>query len=137
MIDPIDLSRDLRDLPMLVGRGPHTTEEEAQATFKHLADFRDGGIFAGSFSGSSGWERHEKGDEIVQILAGATRFDIIGDDGIESRDLAAGMLLVVPKGRWHRFESADGVTVLTATPQPTVHTHVDDPRDLDAAALAD
>ncbi len=70
MIELVQLGRDLDDLVLLEGRGAHTTEEEAQGSFKKLADFRDGGLFAAHFSGSSGWERHLKGDEIVQILEG-------------------------------------------------------------------
>lgn len=130
MIKSVDLNRDLEGLARLEGRGAHTTEEEAQASFMTLADFRDGGIFAAHFSGSSGWERHPKGDELVQILDGATRFDIITGEGMESLELSAGMLVVVPRGCWHRFESEHGVKVMTATPRPTRHCHVDDPRDL-------
>ena len=130
MIKTIDLGTDLTSLVRLEGRGPHTTEEEAQASFMKLADFRDGALFAASFSGSSGWERHPKGDEIVQILEGSTRLDVIVDDEIESHRLTAGMLLVVPQGCWHQFVSEDGVKVMTATPQPTEHLHVEDPRML-------
>ena len=130
MARTIDLNRDLAGLVKLEGRGPHTTEEEAQASFMKLADFRDGGLFAASFSGSSGWERHLRGDEIVQIVEGSTRLDIIVDNEIESHQLSAGMLLVVPQGCWHRFISEHGVKVVTATPQPTEHLHVDDPRTL-------
>ena len=130
MVKTIDLDRDLAGLVKLEGRGPHTTEEEAQASFMKLADFRDGGLFAANFSGSSGWERHLKGDEIVQIVEGSTRLDVIVDDEIESHELSAGMLLVVPQGCWHQFISKDGVKVMTATPQPTEHLHVDDPRTL-------
>lgn len=132
MIELLDLRRDLDDLVLLEGRGAHTTEAEAQASFRKLADFRDGGLFAAHFSGSSGWERHLKGDEIVQILEGSTRFDIIVDDRIESHRLTAGALLVVPRGCWHRFTSEEGVKVMTATPQPTEHLHVDDPRATEA-----
>ena len=71
-----------------------------------------------------------KGDEIVQILEGSTHLDIVVDDEIESHHLSAGMLLVVPRGCWHQFISEDGVEVMTATPQPTEHLHVDDPRTL-------
>ena len=133
MVKTIDLGCDLAGLVKLEGRGPHTTEEEAQASFMKLADFRDGGLFAASFSGSSGWERHMKGDEIVQIVDGATRLDILVGDEIESHQLTAGMLLVVPQGCWHQFVSEHGVKVMTATPQPTEHLHVDDPRTLSAA----
>ena len=133
MIRIIDLGRDLTGLTRLEGRGPHTTEEEAQDSFLKLTEFRDGALFVASFSGSSGWERHLKGDEIVQVLEGSTRLDIIVDDERESHHLCAGMLLVVPQGCWHQFFSDDGVTVLTATPQPTEHLHVDDPRTLSDA----
>ena len=133
MIKTIDLNRDLAGLVKLEGRGAHTTEDEAQASFMSLGDFRDGGLFAANFSGSSGWERHLKGDEIVQIVEGATRLDVIVGDEIESHELTAGMLLVVPQGCWHRFISEHGVKVMTATPQPTEHLHVDDPRTLSEA----
>ena len=133
MIKTIDLNRDLAGLVKLEGRGAHTTEDEAQASFMSLGDFRDGGLFAASFSGSSGWERHLKGDEIVQIVEGATRLDVIVGDELESHELTAGMLLVVPQGCWHRFISEHGVKVMTATPQPTEHLHVDDPRTLSEA----
>ncbi len=35
-------------------------------------------------------------------------------------------LIVVPALTWHRFDTPDGVRVLTITPQPTEHC-VDDP----------
>lgn len=130
MIKPVDLKADLNGLVLLKNRGAHTTENEAQHSFSNLADFRDGGIFAAHFSGSSGWERHPKGDELVQILEGSTRFDIIVDNDLQSLELSAGMMLVVPQDCWHRFDSENGVKVMTATPQPTKHLHVDDPRDV-------
>jgi hypothetical protein len=39
----------------------------------------------------------------------------------------------VPQNTWHRFEAPDGVSLMTATPQPTEHlaVTVDDPRTLD------
>jgi mannose-6-phosphate isomerase-like protein (cupin superfamily) len=128
MIKAVDLNRDLEGLPMLKARYGHPTDEESQKSFATLSDYRDGGIFATHFSGSSGWERHPNGDEVVQILAGATRFDMIVDDVLQSLELSAGMMVVVPKGCWHRFESETGVKVMTITPKPTQHTHVEDPR---------
>ena len=128
MIKAVDLHRDLEALPMLKGRYGHPTDAESQKSFATLSAYRDGGIFATHFSGSSGWERHPQGDEVVQILEGATRFDIIVDDVMQSLELAAGMMVVVPQGCWHRFESETGVKVMTITPKPTQHTHVDDPR---------
>ena len=96
-----------------------------------LAPFRDGSIFAGSFSGESPWERHRKGDELVHILDGAATLTIMTDTGPQSFAMTAGMLIVVPQGHWHRFHAPDGVTVLTATPQPTDHTAAADPRTVE------
>ena len=67
-------------------------------------------------------------DEIVQVLAGATTLTIITDEGPQAVEMTAGTLIVVPQGCWHRFNAKEQVTVMTATPQPTEHTFVDDPR---------
>ena len=127
-LKPIDIAKSLSGLAPLRMRGPQTTEAEAGAAFATLADFRDGGIFAGSFQGDSGWEIHRGGDEIVQVLAGATTLTIITDEGPQAVEMTAGTLIVVPQGCWHRFNAKEQVTVMTATPQPTEHTFVDDPR---------
>jgi mannose-6-phosphate isomerase-like protein (cupin superfamily) len=131
MIKSVDIKAELAGRPVLSGRDQETTEAEARAAFAVLAPFRDGSIFAGSFSGESPWERHRNGDELVHILDGATTLTIITDDGPRSFEMTAGMLIVVPQGHWHRFHAPDRVTVLTATPQPTDHTSAADPRTLE------
>ena len=107
-------------------------EEERQASgaFKTLAPYRDGNLFSARFSGNGAWERHPIGDELVQVLEGETKFHIIAEDGPQTYTLKAGMLVVVPQGVWHRFESPDGVALMTATPKSTEHLTVDiaDPR---------
>jgi mannose-6-phosphate isomerase-like protein (cupin superfamily) len=105
MIPTISLHRHLAGLPMLKDRYGHPTDAESLKSFATLTAYRDGGIFATHCSGSSGWERHPHGDEVVQILEGATRFDIILDEVRQSLELSAGMLVVVPQGCWHRFPS--------------------------------
>jgi mannose-6-phosphate isomerase-like protein (cupin superfamily) len=50
------------------------------------------------------------------------------DEGPRSFAMTAGMLIVVPRGHWHRFHAPGLVTVLSATPQPTDHTSAEDPR---------
>ncbi|MDP6705940.1 MAG: cupin domain-containing protein [Alphaproteobacteria bacterium] len=131
MIVAVDIEAELATRPLLDRRRPDTSAEDAAAAFATLAPFRDGALFAGRFRGESPWERHRKGDELVHILAGATRLTIMTDAGPEVLELKAGMLTVVPKGCWHRFQSPDGVTVLTATPQPTDHSMAEDPRQED------
>ena len=127
-IKAVDIKAALAPLRSIKMRGDHTTEAEANAAFAELAPFRDGAIFAGSFQGDSGWEKHAKGDEIVQILDGATTLTILTGDGEDVLELTAGMLVVVPRDHWHRFDAPTGVTVMTATLQPTEHPFADDPR---------
>ena len=127
MAKPADIATALEGLTVLRNRD-ETTEAEADAAFARLADMGQGGVFAGSFSGQSPWERHRNGDELVHILAGATSLTIMTEEGPETHDMTAGMLIVVPQGAWHRFDAPDQVTLLTATPQPTDHTFADDPR---------
>jgi mannose-6-phosphate isomerase-like protein (cupin superfamily) len=128
MLRAVDIKAELAGRPVLRGRDEDTTEADAKAAFAILTPFRDGSIFAGSFSGDSPWERHQKGDELVHILDGAATLTIMTDTGPQSFTMTAGMLIVVPQGHWHRFHAPDGVTVLSATPQPTDHTAAADPR---------
>ena len=124
MIKAVDIRAELAGRPVFHERTPETDAGEA---FAVLAPFRDGAIFAGSFSGQSPWERHRNGDELVQVLDGSATLTVMTDDGPQAFQLSAGMLIVVPQGHWHRFDVPDQVTVLTATPQPTEHTLAPDP----------
>ena len=128
MINAVDIRAELAGRPVLRGRSTDTPADDAKAAFAVLAPFRDGSLFAGSFSGETPWERHQKGDELVHILEGAATLTVMTTDGPQSFEMKAGMLIVVPQGHWHRFHAPDGVTVLSATPQPTDHTVAADPR---------
>jgi len=134
VINIIDLKGTLGGMPMMQGRRPESTEAERKATgaFVTLAPFRDGNIYSAKFAGRAAWERHPNGDELVQIIDGSTRVDIIVDDTVHTHELAAGMTIVVPQGAWHRFHAPHGVSIVTATPRPTEHLTVDveDPRTL-------
>jgi uncharacterized cupin superfamily protein len=127
MFKAVDINAVLQELPLLKDRTRHTSEAEAGPAFATLAEFGDGGIFAGSFQGESSWERHPAGDEIVQVLGGRTRLTILTGEGEQVLEMSAGHVTVVPKGCWHRFEAPEGVTVMTATPLPTEHS-VEDPK---------
>jgi mannose-6-phosphate isomerase-like protein (cupin superfamily) len=136
----LDLNAEFAKLRMLRGRAPQMTEAERKETgaFATMAPFRDGNIFSAKFAGDGAWERHPNGDELVQIVDGATTLHIMTADGPQSIALKAGMLVIVPQGTWHRFEAPDGVSLMTATPKPTEHLTVDveDPRALTAAQLS-
>jgi len=129
LIAVLDLNAELAKLTHFA-RTPTSPEAERKKGLAKLAPYRDGGIFTSKFIGSGGWERHPNGDEIVYILEGATMLRSITDEGPQAQELRAGMMVVVPQGMWHRFESPGGVTLMSVTPLPTDHPEIDveDPR---------
>ena len=130
MITVVDLNAEFAKLTMLKGRTPTSSEAERKGAFARLAAYRDGAIFTAKFAGKSAWERHPQGEEIVQIVDGATTLHLLTPEGRQSLTLGAGMVVIVPQNTWHQFEAPEGVSVMTATPQPTEHVRVDieDPR---------
>jgi mannose-6-phosphate isomerase-like protein (cupin superfamily) len=133
MATVIDLTAELAKLTMLPDRTPQTTGAERRGSSQRLAEYRDGAIFTTKFAGNGGWERHRNGEEIVHILDGETTVHLMTESGPETLELRAGMIAIVPQGAWHRFTTANGVTLMTVTPQPTDHpqVHVEDPRTLE------
>src|SRR6266851_660660 len=141
VITIVDVKAELAKLDMLQGRRPDMTEADRKGTnaFATLTPFRDGNIFSAKFAGNGAWERHPNGDELVQVIEGATKLHVMTDEGLQTHALKAGMLVIVPQNTWHRFESPDGVALMTATPKPTEHLTVDveDPRTLSEATRSD
>ena len=133
MVAVVDLKAESARLRMLEGRTPTSSEAEREGAFARLAPYRDGAVSAGKFAGTSAWERHPMGDEIVQIVDGATVLHLMTGEGKQSVTLSAGMMAIVPQNTWHQFEAPEGVCVMTATPQPTEHLRVDieDPRTVE------
>jgi mannose-6-phosphate isomerase-like protein (cupin superfamily) len=125
MIPVVDLKAEFARLTMLKGRTPTSSEAEREGAFARLAPYRDGAIFAARFAGKSAWERHPQGDEIVQIVDGATTLHLMTAEGRQSASLSSGMIAIVPRNTWHQFEAPEGVCVMTATPQPTEHVRLD------------
>lgn len=129
MVAVLDLNAEFDRLTQFA-RTPTSPEAERRRGLGQVAPYRDGAIFTSKFSGTGGWERHPSGDEIVHVVEGETLLRLLPDEGPEALELRAGMMVVVPKGMWHRFESAKGVTLMSITPLPTDHPPVDvaDPR---------
>jgi mannose-6-phosphate isomerase-like protein (cupin superfamily) len=129
LVAVLDFNAELARLTQFA-RTPTSPEADRRKGLAHLAPYRDGGIFASKFSGTGGWERHPAGDEIVYIVEGATMLRLMTQQGPQEQELRAGMMVVVPQGLWHRFESPAGVTLMSVTPLPTDHPEVDveDPR---------
>jgi mannose-6-phosphate isomerase-like protein (cupin superfamily) len=132
VITILDLKAEFGKLNMLRGRTATMPPAARVGSAACLADYRDGGIFASKFAGRGDWERHPEGEEIVQILDGSAILHLVTERGSQSVALAAGMLAIVPRGAWHRFECPEGVTLLTVTPQPSEHVREDvaDPRTI-------
>ena len=63
----------------------------------------------------------------MEIIDGTTNLHFMADDEARSILLSAGTMVIVPQGMWRSFNSPDGVTLITGTPQPT---DVEDPRTL-------
>ena len=117
----IAIDDEFSRVKFLPNRTPETTDEEAKNAFALLSEYRDGGIYIAHYSGFSEWERHLNGDEFVQILGGETSLILLSNNQEQRNSLSSGQMLVIPKGVWHRFESPNGVKVMTITPQPTEH----------------
>jgi mannose-6-phosphate isomerase-like protein (cupin superfamily) len=127
----IDLNAELAKLTMFRGRTPESTMADRRGSAARLASYRDGALTATKFAGKGHWERHLSGDELIHILDGTATLEIVCDEGPpKSFALRAGMIAVNPQGAWHRFQSSEGVTLMTATPFPSevIELDVDDPR---------
>jgi mannose-6-phosphate isomerase-like protein (cupin superfamily) len=120
----ITIESELSKIKFLKDRTPQTTDAQAKGAFALLSEYRDGGVYVAHYSGFSEWEMHPKGDEFVQVLGGETTLILLKDNQEQRNDLSNGQMLVIPQGVWHRFESPNGVKVMTITPQPTEHSIV-------------
>ena len=119
---PISIKDAVRTLRFLAERTPTTTADESEDAFSLLSTYREGGIYVGHWAGTSEWERHTAGDEIVMVLEGETTIYFLTDEDEAAAPLCSGEFVVVPQGTWHRFETPDGVKLLSVTPQPTEHS---------------
>ena len=114
----VDLDAELAKLTMFRGRTPQSTVADRKGSAGRLAPYRDGALLTSKFAGKGHWEAHPA-DELIHILDGAAILEMVCDDGPpRSFALRAGTLAVIPQGAWHRFHSAEGVTLMTATHFP-------------------
>ena len=118
---PISLHEEFAKLSFFGDRTPHTSEEESSRAFATLSGYRDGAVFIGHYAGNSEWERHSQGDEIVYVVEGQTTLFLLSEGKQIPNTLHEGQLFVVPQNTWHRFETPEGVKIMTVTPQPTDH----------------
>jgi mannose-6-phosphate isomerase-like protein (cupin superfamily) len=127
----IDLNAELAKLTVFRGRTPQTTFAERKGSAVQLAPYRDGMLLLNKSAGKGHWETHPD-DELVYVLDGTLTLDIVEQDTVQSFELSAGMMVVVPPGAWHRVHSVDGVTSFSATiPGEHIDLDVDDPRTVE------
>ena len=93
----------------------------SDSAFAEVAELGESAIYVGHYSGSSEWERHPGGDELVMALAGSTTLVMLKGGVEEKAQLTELELVVVPAGVWHRFEGSQQLKVLTITPPSTDH----------------
>lgn len=120
--EAISLNKAFEKLEFVGNRTPESSDEQLGGAFAKLAPYRDGAIFIGHYAGNSEWERHPQGDEIVYVLEGETTLVLLDEEGERGNLLRSEEFLIVPQNTWHRFETPNGVKILTATPQPTDHS---------------
>ena len=116
----VDLPSSFDALTFLPDRSP-TMERSSIRWADTVADYRDGAIFIVHYAGSSQWERHQQGDEVVMVIEGATTMTLFLDGEDQPVPLTANQLVVVPQGTWHRFDTPNAAKIMTITPQPTGH----------------
>lgn len=119
---PVSIGSAIDGLEFFGERTPTTTDDRMPLAFATLGDYRDGAIFVGHWAGTSEWERHPVGDEIVMVSGGATTIFFLLDGAEHAAVMGPGEMVVVPQNTWHRFETPERVEVLTVTPQPTDHS---------------
>jgi mannose-6-phosphate isomerase-like protein (cupin superfamily) len=123
VVEKKSLTEILNQLTHLPNRTPEMAfTGEADSAFSDIALYRDGVIAVGYYSGSSEWERHPSGDEIVMAIEGSTTLVLLVKGQQHRVVLGPGELVVVPQDHWHRFEASAQLKVMSVTPQPTEHS---------------
>jgi mannose-6-phosphate isomerase-like protein (cupin superfamily) len=67
--------------------------------------------------GSSPWERHSNGDELLLVTDGEVQIEVLENDGRSRVELLReGVLFVVPRGLWHQLTASANVNILYISP---------------------
>lgn len=67
--------------------------------------------------GSSPWEKHNNGDELLFVTDGEVKIEVLEASGSSSsQQLKQGTLFVVPMGKWHQLTAKDNVNILYVSP---------------------
>ncbi|MEL7494653.1 MAG: cupin domain-containing protein [Cyanobacteria bacterium J06554_11] len=101
----------------------------SQGSFLNLVEFNGHPVGACDIVGTSPvWEMHPDTDELFYVIEGTFEATLITDAGETHHVAAAGSMLVIPKGVWHRPAAPDGAKLIYLTPGKTLHSEAADPR---------
>src|ERR1700749_1967916 len=119
------LNAEFPKLKMSRGRTSQTTaaEREESRSFARLMPYRDGTNFITKFAGAGHWERHPKGDEIVQIIDGTTTLRVVSAGRSEAFNLSAGAFLITTCAT-PRLDKLMGVSLNPSTGTPGIALHI-------------
>ena len=83
-----------------------------------LGAFDESSVGIGRYvAGSSPWEKHNNGDELLLVTDGCVDIEVLDASGnSRTEQLKEGSLFVVPKGKWHQLTSTDYVNILYISP---------------------
>jgi len=85
------------------------------------------------FQGDFVWHHHDLEDELFLVVRGAFRMEYRDESGEKSLEIAAGELVIVPRGMEHRPCAPEEVHVLLFEPAGTLNTgNVRNERTVDA-----
>jgi mannose-6-phosphate isomerase-like protein (cupin superfamily) len=107
----------------------HADEE---MTFHEFVTFNGGqfAVFRANGDGAGPWEMHPDTDELLFALEGSVTIELFDPSGHQRVPIAAGGLVVVPRGRWHRHVDAVHLVELYHTPGKSLSC--DDPASVSA-----
>jgi hypothetical protein len=118
--NPID--EVIATLGFLPNRAPTTSAEELTDAFARLSNHRDSGVLVGHWAGTSEWERHSVGDEIVMVLRGRPTIFFLDGEVDRAAALSASEMVIVPQGHGIGSRPPDEATILSVRPLPTDHS---------------
>ncbi len=104
----------------------------SEMEFQELSTFNEGssGVFWGEASDWSPWEMHPDCDELLHVIDGAIKLEVLPFEGedITVVSLKTGDFSHIPRGQWHRQKLLVKTKEFYLTPGPTLHSHSLDPR---------
>ena len=97
----------------LVRKAAEDPRGRANVEFGLLNDYSLG---LGRYVGTSPWERHRNGDELLYILSGQVEVTLLRAGNEERDTISTGSFFVVPKDRWHQLSTPNGASIFYASP---------------------